>query len=217
MEEHKCDKCEKTFDSSDALNQHKEAKHKTGVVEKAKPATDKTKLLIYALILAVGAAAVYVLTSSVSSGPRIGSVGSTHEHVDFKVYIEGVPVDFAMPKYQLKAQYAHVEGGVGGVIHKHATGVTFRDFLKTVNIDIGKQCVRMDDGNNYCNEGGKTLKFYLNGKLSDKIETYELHDLDKALVSYGNETAEQVEGQLSTITDLARIESNKELPSDHKD
>lgn len=216
MDEHKCPDCEKSFDSVEALDQHKKAKHANPEEKPKKPSVDKSKLLIYGLILVVGAAAVFALTSSVSSGPRIGSVGSTHEHVDFKVYVEGVPTNFALPKYQLKAQYVHVEGGVGGVIHKHATGVTFRDFLKTTNIDVNTQCIKMDDGKSYCNEDGKTLKFYLNGKLSDKIETYELHDLDKALVSYGNETPDQIQEQLTSITDLAKIESNKSA-QDHKD
>ncbi len=171
---------------------------------------EKAKLLIYALILVVGGAAIYALTSSISALPRIGAIGSTHEHIDFKIYIESNAIDFSQQKYQLAAQYIHAENGIGTLLHKHATGVTFKDFLKTVNMYMDKNCFRMDDGKQYCNENGKTLKFYLNGKISGESETYELHDLDKLLVSYGNETEERLKEQLASITDLAKEESGKE-------
>ncbi|MBI2085297.1 MAG: hypothetical protein HYT71_02170 [Candidatus Aenigmarchaeota archaeon] len=210
MEEHKCADCEKVFDSSNSLKQHKEAKHTAQTDEKTKkPGMDKTKLIIYALILIIGGAAVYVFASSISSSPRMGAIGSTHEHVDFKIYINGNAINFAQQKYQLAAQYVHAENGIGTLLHKHATGVTFEDFLKTVNMDIDENCFKMDDGKKYCNEGDKTLKFYLNGKISDKSKTYELHDLDKLMVSYGNETEEQLKEQLASITDLAKAESGK--------
>lgn len=211
MEENKCSECGKIFDSPSALEQHAEAKHSSPAKKTSgtKKPLDKAKIAIYGLIILVGVVAAYVIMSSLSSGPRMGSVGSTHEHVDFKIYIEGEQIDFSQPKYQLAAQYVHVENGVGGVIHKHATGVTFRDFLKTVNMDMDGKCFKSDDNKQYCGEGGKTLKFYLNGKLSDKFETYELNDLDKVLISYGNETSEQIKQQLLTITDLAKIESGK--------
>lgn len=212
MEEHKCPDCGKTFDSAEALKQHKEAKHTleaNSAEQTKKPGMDKTKLVIYSLIIIAGAAAVYVIMSSLSEAPRIGSVGSTHEHVDFKIFLEGKAIDFSQPKYQIAAQYVHVEGGVGGVVHKHATGVTFRDFLKTMNMDMDSKCFKSDDNKRYCNEGDSTLKFYLNGKISDKFENYELHDLDKVLISYGNESDEQIKQQLAAITDLAKIESGK--------
>ncbi len=209
MEEHKCNDCGKIFDSSDALNQHKEAKHSLSAekTHNKRKSIDKTKIAIYGLIILVGAVAVYVIMSSLSTGPRIGSVGSTHEHVDFKIYIEGKAIDFSQPKYQVVAQYVHVEGGVGTLVHKHATGVTFGDFLKTVNMDIDEKCFKSDNGKKYCSDEIRNLKFYLNGKKSDLYGKYELHDLDKILISYGNETEDQIRQQLASITDLAKSES----------
>ncbi len=210
MEEHKCDNCDQTFDSLISLKQHKEAKHDEQTSKKTeKTRIDTTKLLIYTIILVVGGAAIYVFASSISASPRMGSVGSTHEHVDFKIYINGNAINFAQQKYQLAAQYVHTENGIGTLIHKHATGVTFEDFLKTVNMDIDENCFKMDDGKKYCSDGDKTLKFYLNGKISDSLGKNELHDLEKILVSYGNETEEQLKEQLASITDLSKAESGK--------
>lgn len=206
MAENKCGDCGKSFDSPEALKQHKEAKHtKKEGAETAKKAVDPVKLAIYGMILVIGAIAVYMIAPSVS-GSHIGPAGSTHKHVDFMIFIEGVPVDFSKPKYQVASPLMHVEGGIGTLIHKHATGVTFVDFLKTVNMDMNSTCFRPDNGNYRCNGGGKTLKFYLDGKLDASFGNGELRDLQKILVSYGNETEEAIKQQLATITDLAKKE-----------
>lgn len=211
MDEHKCNDCDKIFDSSDALSQHKEAKHSLSAekTHNTRKPVDKTKIAIYGLIILIGAAAVYVIMSSLSSGPRIGSVGSTHEHVDFKIYIEGKAIDFSQPKYQLASQYIHMENGIGTLIHKHATGVTLGDFLKTVSMDMDKDCFKANTEKKYCNGEGKTLKFYLNSKLTTPNADYDLSDLDKFLISYGNETEDGIKTQLNSITDLAKTESGK--------
>ncbi len=211
MEGNKCNDCGINFGSAEALKQHKEAKHagkKEGSNWAKKQAADPVKLVIYGIILVAGIAAAYVIASSVS-GSRIGSVGSTHEHVDFMVYIEGTAVDFSKPKYQLASQYIHMENGIGTLIHKHATGVTLGDFLKTVSMDMDKDCFKADTGKKYCNNGNETLKFYLNGKLTTPNADYNLRDLDKFLISYGNETGDGIKTQLNSITDLAKIESGK--------
>src|SRR3989344_7842088 len=103
MEENKCGDCGKSFESLDALKQHKEAKHageKEGSDRAKKQTADPVKLAIYGMMLVAGAVAIYVIASSVS-GSRIVSVGSAHEHVDFMIYVGGAPVDFSKPKYQV--------------------------------------------------------------------------------------------------------------------
>jgi hypothetical protein len=147
MEENKCGDCGKNFDSPGALEQHKEAKHavKKGFSNEAKKQTaDPAKLIIYGMMLVAGAAAVYVIASSVS-GSHVGSAGSAHEHVDFMIYIEGAAIDFSNPKYQVASPLVHVENGIGTLIHKHATGITFVDFLKTVNMGMGDGCFKLDN------------------------------------------------------------------------
>lgn len=212
MEKVECPECKKKFDTTDAMNQHKNDKHlkpqATAVARK--PKLTSGKILTYGTILFVIAGIGYLffwaLTGSLSPSTGIGPAGSTHIHQDFKVYINGNPIDFSQGKYQkphLNAK-VHLEGWDGDLIHKHATGVTMGFFLKSVSISFDKNCLAIDTGENYCNDGDSTLKFYINGKPNPEWENYDLKDGDKILVSYGNESEDEVKQQLSSITDKAK-------------
>ena len=132
----------------------------------------------------------------------IGPLASTHQHVDVKVYISGHSIDFSQHKYQLATNYIHFEDGHRDVIHLHATGLTTEHMLNSVKINFRNNCLMFED-QNYCDGNGKTIKFYVNGKLRNDLGTYVMNDLDKILVTYGDETPVQIQKQLDSITDLA--------------
>ena len=132
----------------------------------------------------------------------IGPLASTHIHADAKVYINGNSVDFSQRKYQLATSFIHFEEGIGDVIHVHATGMTIGHLFKSLKGDLNNNCVVLE-GQSYCNENDKKLKFYVNGKPSNEFSNYIIHDLDKILVSYGNENDAEIQKQLSSITNLA--------------
>jgi len=204
----KCEKCEREFETEDALKQHTQDKHMEKVEEIVKKSKIPKATLFYVLAIVAVVAAFYFYTTTLSpeqilvSG--IGAVGSTHEHVDFKVYLNGVPIDLSQSIYQVRSPIVHVEGGDGDIIHKHATGVKVGFFFQTLGMKFNSTCFILDTGEQFCNEGDKTLKFYLNGQRSDLFDNYELTDLDKILISYGNESESQIQSQLATITDKAR-------------
>ena len=52
---------------------------------------------------------------SIISGPQIGPMGSTHEHVDLLVYINGEPLDLNQSRYAMKSGYGHIHGGEGDI------------------------------------------------------------------------------------------------------
>ncbi len=139
----------------------------------------------------------------------IGPLRSAHLHADVKVYINGQAIDFSQQKYQLKNSFIHFEEGIGDVIHTHATGLTIGHMLKSVGISFNNNCIVVD-GKNYCNEDGKKLKFYVNGQQYSEFDNYIIKDLDKYLISYGSENEEEIQKQLSSITNLAlRYSLNK--------
>ncbi|MFQ5763201.1 MAG: protein-disulfide isomerase, partial [Candidatus Bathyarchaeia archaeon] len=78
--------------------------------------------------------------------PGLGTVGSTHEHASFKVYVNGELIDFSQGKYQLKSRYVHVEGNVGDILHVHATGVKLGFFFETLGMKFTSSCLTLDDG-----------------------------------------------------------------------
>lgn len=174
---------------------------KTAVKGEAKHTSIATYALAFGLILILASAGYFLYANSGSSGARPvrGAVGSTHEHTGFAVYVEGKQIDFSQNKYQLQADFVHVENGDGTTIHKHATGVTFSDFLLTERMKLSKDCFKMDGGKEYCSSGDKTLKFYVNRQKSDLLENYELRDGDRILLSYGPETEAEIQEQLDSI------------------
>ncbi|HLC61361.1 MAG TPA: hypothetical protein VJJ52_08110 [Candidatus Nanoarchaeia archaeon] len=132
----------------------------------------------------------------------IGPLKSTHIHADIKVYINGQSIDFSQKKYQLATSYIHFEDGLGDVAHIHATGLNIGHFFKSLNGDFNDNCLTFER-QTYCNDTSKRLKFYVNGKPNAEFGYYVLTDLDKILVSYGNENNEVIQKQLDSITNLA--------------
>jgi len=131
----------------------------------------------------IGAAALvvlglgYALVSAAAANKGIGPVGSTHTHMNVSVIINGLPIDFSQPKYQLQAQHVHFEDGDGRTMHKHATGVTFKHMLDSLGIKADDLCIKVD-GTEYCEGNGKTLKYYLNGVEVDAKTLQERDSVD---------------------------------------
>lgn len=123
-----------------------------------------------------------------------------HIHSDFKVYINGKAIDFSLPKYQLRDKSVHIEGGIGDLIHVHKENITTGIFFKTLDIRFSKTCIVIPAEGSYCSLGNKKLSFYVNGIENNEFEDYEIIDMDKILVSYGEG---DIENQLETITNLA--------------
>ena len=165
----------------------------------------RSQLIFIGIIAAVAAGIVYGVYSYALNPPRtaaFGAVGSTHEHVAFKLFINNQIIDFSQPKYQLKSQYVHFEGGDGNTIHKHATNIDIGFLFETIGMKFTNQCVVLDNGTQYCNDGSNILKFYVNGFKNDKYNNYLLKDNDRVLMSYGSEGQEQIAEQQKSLDEL---------------
>jgi len=141
-----------------------------------------------------------------SEKTNFGVYGSTHAHMDFKVYVLGNQINFDLPRYQVMEDLTHVENSDGGVIHTHATGITLGFFLESLGFELTDDCFTLDIGNQYCSLGKATLKVYLKTQDSDWEQLYSpsnyiLQDLDKILVTYGSE---DVKEQQESVSDKAK-------------
>lgn len=151
----------------------------------------KNKKVIAAgvLLVAIGAGAFLAGAPYQQELVSFGVAGSTHEHADFAVFINGVQQNFSQGKYMSdgalpKSGLAHLHGGVGTVMHKHATGVTFAYFLKTLGWQLNNSCVTTDENKTYCKstEYANEVRFYVNGARVQDIEGYSPKDLDQMLL-----------------------------------
>jgi hypothetical protein len=159
---------------------------------------------IVAAVIAIAAVSALMYSaqqqqSSNNNNNNYGPVGSAHEHAAFAIKINGKQIDFSQPKYQLQSRLIHVEGGDGTTLHRHATGVPFDEFLKSVNMNIKNGCFILDDGKQYCNNKENKLRFFLNGNETDSINSYVINPNDRILVIYGNENADQINQELDAL------------------
>lgn len=154
----------------------------------------KELILTISALLIISLLAYYFITK-----PKIGSLGSTHEHADFMVYINGDALNFSKERYMVKDEHVHIENMIGHEIHKHATGITLGDFFRSLGFEFNENCFILDNRENYCNQEGKTLKFYVNGKQNYKYDKYEIKEGDKYLISYDNEGEEVIQKQLKEV------------------
>lgn len=222
----KCEPCNREFNDQEALAQHNRDKHGVGKESKAE---DKEKEQLakkeqkeselekslkakkikraakYGIALLIILGLLYLVITSLSSSPAskarigLGPAGSQHVHADFKVYLDNRVVDFSQPRYQVRAQHVHIEGGDGDVIHIHATGVKTGYFFSTLGMKFNSTCFVTERA--YCSNDNKTLKFFVNGVPAGEWEDYILQSMDKILISYGNET--NLESQFNSIASKA--------------
>ena len=146
------------------------------------------------------------LFSPNTSKSSFGALGSAHEHAAFLVKINGKNIDFSLPKYQVQSDYIHVENGDGTTLHRHATNVTFADFLDSVKMSINQEnnnnCLVFDNGTQYCDDSQHKLKAFINGNLTTAISNYIINNNDRLLLIYGNETDDQINKAVKEVNDI---------------
>ena len=127
--------------------------------------------------------------------PGAGKLGGEHEHASLLVRIFNDKFDFAVPSYQIKSSWIHFEESDGTTIHRHASGVTLGYLFDSLNIGIDSKCYAFPDGRQFCTNEDYSIKYYLNHQLVDGINDYVIQDGDRILITFGNETPEQIEEQ----------------------
>ncbi len=150
-------------------------------------------LPIIAVIATIAVVSIFLYSPNLPPA-GFGALGSAHQHAAFLVKVNGENIDFSQPQYQVVSDYIHVENGDGTTLHRHATNVTFAEFLKSVKMDIDEEnnCLDFTNGTQYCNNNDNQLRTFVNGSPTDSISDYVINDSDRLLVIYGNETEEQL-------------------------
>jgi len=158
------------------------------------------------------------LQCNMDSSSTIGILGSQHIHSDWKIYINGKTLDLSDKSHMERmrsnlpvSSFIHVDSDApapektGDVLHMHAEGVPLWIFFNSIGMDFNKDCITLENKEKFCKDSNKKLKFFVNGKESNEFENYVFNDLDKILISYGNENEEEIRTQLNSITDFAKI------------
>ena len=157
-------------------------------------------LLGIAAIVGISAYNFATMDSNVPGAPPgAGALGDEHVHASVLVRIFGDKFDFSGPAFQIKNSYIHFEGQDGTTIHRHSTGVTTGYLFETMGIDIDEECYIFPDGRQFCTNEDYSLKYYVNGQQVPSITDYVFEDLDRILITYGNESPEEIADYLAEL------------------
>ena len=131
--------------------------------------------------------------------PGAGKLGDEHEHASLLVRVFGDKFDFTSPAYQIKSSWIHFEDSDGTTIHRHSTGVTLDYLFSNLGINIDSECYKFPDGRQFCSNEDYRLKYYINHQIVKDINDHIIEEGDRILITYGNETPEQIEEQLMEL------------------
>jgi len=131
--------------------------------------------------------------------PGAGTLGDEHHHVSLLVRIFGDKFDFSTSAYQIKSSWIHFESADGNTVHRHSSGVTMGYLFETLGLGLTDECYIFKDGREFCANEDYSLKFYINNQQVDTILDYIGQEDDKILISYGNETPEEIGEQLREL------------------
>ena len=138
-------------------------------------------------------------SSAPGAPPGAGKLGDEHEHASLLVRIFGDKFDFDSPAYQIKSSWIHFEDSDGTTIHRHSSGVTLDYLFANIGIGIDNECYKFPDGRQFCTNEDYSLKYFINHEPVKDINDYVLEEGDRILITYGNETPEQIEEQLIEV------------------
>ncbi len=138
---------------------------------------------------------------SVISGPQIGPVGSTHEHLDVLVYIDGEPLDLNQSRYAMKSGYGHIHGGEGDIMHLHAINIPLSWFMESIDLSITPDSIDVH-GMEYSTDENNVFLMFVNGDTITKVD-YVLADEDRILIYYGSGSDTDIDRALSLVPNRA--------------
>ncbi|HET7644708.1 MAG TPA: hypothetical protein VFK40_14480 [Nitrososphaeraceae archaeon] len=198
------DKTKKNNESNNNDDDDKKKRSYIDVTRKRRSKNIKTIILPIIAVVAIIAVISIFLYSPNLPPSGFGALGSAHTHAAFLVKVNGENIDFSQPKYQVQSDYIHVENGDGTTLHRHATNVTFAEFLKSIKMDLDEtnNCLVFTNGTQYCNNENNQLRTFVNGNSTEPISDYVINDNDRLLVIYGNETQDQVSKALDELNKI---------------
>ena len=180
-----------------------EREDKVAEQTKAKRKNNLKAAGILALIAVIDGYAGYEFINLDSNAPgappNAGKLGDEHEHASVLVKIFGDKFDFTSPAYQIKSSWIHFEDSDGTTIHRHSSGVTLGYLFANLGIGIDSECYKFPDGRQFCTNEDYSLKYYINHRIVKDINDYVLDDTDRILITYCNQTPEEIEEQLMEL------------------
>ncbi len=176
--------------------------------------------IIVLLVAAVVALAVLLILNSGDGEPDVvvcepGTPGcelrqSVHWHADFALYIRGERYDFKQERFisdteDELSENVHIHEPFHAIVHVHREGTTWREFFDSLGFELTDQCLTTPEGEQLCNSDAERLSFVLNGVRLDGLAFQDITNIDRALISFGSESDEDLMQQYAEVETEACI------------
>lgn len=172
----------------------------------------------------VAGAALLITMRFITYSPKI-----VHYHANFALFVNGEREDFDnFTFYEEVASCGsddgnnpktrvHMHENVNDVIHVHDAGSTWGHLFSNLGFFLGNNILQTDGGI-YVDgsEGGKRLKFILNGQESRSIANQTIQSEDVLLINYGDESLEALQQRYEAIQRNAGEYNHKSDPASCK-
>lgn len=149
-----------------------------------------------------------------------------HYHANWQIVLDGQPLDLSADRYMedvaackaadhvLPAERVHLHNGEDEVVHVHHAGVAWGHLLENLGFDAGPDYLILDQRRRYFADGGRTVKYVVNGFVVGEIDTRLIRSGDRLLISYGPESADAVLAeQFPRVPDDAEAYNTREDPA----
>jgi hypothetical protein len=128
-----------------------------------------------------------------------------HVHADFMVIVNDEWIRLTDEKYQSSVKQVlhknvHLHDGKDDVVHRHADGITFANFLSSIGFTLTNECLTNDQGTSYCADDNNVLTLYVNGVPKTILTEYIPEEEDKVLLYYGSPANPKISEYQSAIT-----------------
>ncbi len=138
--------------------------------------------------------------------PHESQLSSTPQIVDkqasFAIFTNGTLRVFTAAMYHNLSTEVYIAANNPNQIQIKKAGVNWNDFFSTLPFKLTHECLTTGTGQTFCNGSNGTLKFYINGILSDDALNRQINQGDKMLITYGNESEVQIQQQRDTLNSL---------------
>ncbi len=119
----------------------------------------------------------------------------------FLVVTNGLSRDFSASRYHNLSQSVYITSQNPQIVHVQKPNITWQDFFSTLPMGLSSSCLTTGTGQNFCDEQGGSLRFFLNGNEAPRALEAVIQPNDKLLVTFGNASDNEIQLQIKRIDD----------------
>ncbi len=175
--------------------------------------------VVVLLVGAVVALAVLLVLNGSDDGPGAEPPTPTlggelrqevHWHADLALYIRRERYSFDQERFYSTSkdqlsENVHIHEPWDVVVHVHRESTTWWEFFDSLGFELTDTCITLPEGERFCNSDTERLTFILNGVKVDRLAFQDITNIDRVLISFGNESDEELLQRFAEVTTEACI------------